>query len=57
MSFIMRNTVQSPDEADIGVFIVTSSLKINRKILILIRKITLKYQLFQYVFEIRSISI
>ena len=44
MSFIMRNTVKSPDKADIGVFIVASSLKINRKILILMRKTILKYQ-------------
>jgi hypothetical protein len=46
MSFIIRNTVKSSDEANIGIFIVTSSLKINRKILILMRKTILKYQYF-----------
>ena len=46
ISFIMKNTVKGPDVANIGVFIVTASLKINRKILILIRKTILKYQYF-----------
>ena len=46
MSFIMRNIVSSPDEANIVVFIVARSLKINRKILIMMRKIILKYQYF-----------
>ena len=42
----MRNTVKRPDEADIGVIIVTRPLNKDRKILILMRKIILKYQYF-----------